>query len=307
MGAVVAATSQTPISAILIIFEITQRIEIIPPLMAACVLSTLVASLVQRESIYTMKLKRQRHRPRSASRCEPAEGARTCSDVIDRTPEVVPESAGFEALVDLIVRSPHTEFFVVNAKRELLGSISLAELRRILLEREYLRSVVVAGDLVFSGRPSVTTDDDLDLAMQLLGRANVDEIAVIDALEPRRLLGSVHKRDVIHAWNQEVMRRDLAGGIAGSMASVERVHEVELGDDFVVRDVAAPHGLAGRTLGALDLRARTGAMVLLIRRPSAGRGAVVRVPTPTDRIEDGDILIAAGTREALERLERGRW
>ena len=75
MGAVVAATSQTPISAILIIFEITQRIEIIPPLMAACVLSTLVASLVQRESIYTMKLKRAGHRPRSATRCKPAEGA----------------------------------------------------------------------------------------------------------------------------------------------------------------------------------------------------------------------------------------
>ena len=228
--------------------------------------------------------------------------------MIDRTPEVVPDSAGFEALVDLIVRSPHTEFFVVNAKRELLGSISPGG----AAPRSCWSASICArwwwpATSSFSGRPSVTTDDDLDLAMQLLGRANVDEIAVIDALEPRRLLGSVHKRDVIHAWNQEVMRRDLAGGIAGSMASVERVHEVELGDDFVVRDVAAPHGLAGRTLGALDLRARTGAMVLLIRRPSAGRGAVVRVPTPTDRIEDGDILIAAGTREALERLERGRW
>jgi CIC family chloride channel protein len=303
MGALVAATSHTPISAILIIFEITQRIEIIPPLMTACVLSTLVASLLERESIYTLKLKRQGIDLAERQEANPLK-ALFVSDVVDRSPEVVPDSAGFEALVDLIVRSSHTEFFVVNAKRELLGSISLAELRRILLEREYLRSVVVAGDLVVTGRPRVTGDDDLDLAMQLLDRANVDELAVIDPAEPRRLQGSVHKRDVIHAWNQEVMRRDLAGGIASSVASVERVHEVELGDDFVVRDVPAPHSLAGRTLGALDLRARTGAMVLLIRRPSAGRGGVVRVPAPGDRIEDGDVLIAAGSREALERLER---
>jgi CIC family chloride channel protein len=262
-----------------------------------------VVSLVQRESIYTMKLKRQGIDLEQRPDANPLKTLYV-SDVIDRSPEVVSDSAGFETLVDLIVRSPHTEFFVVNARRELLGSISLAELRRILLEREYLRSVVVAGDLVVGGRPSVTVDDDLDLAMQLLDRANVDELAVIDPAEPRRLQGSLHKRDVIHAWNQEVMRRDLAGGIASSVATASRGHEVELGDDFVVRDVAAPHSLAGRTLGALDLRARTGAMVLLIRRPSAGRGAVVRVPAPGDRIEDGDVLIAAGTREALERLER---
>ena len=94
-------------------------------------------------------------------------------------------------------------------------------------------------------------------------------------------MGSVHKRDVIHAWNQELLRRDLAGGIANSVVSVERVHEVELGDDFVVREVAAPHAVAGQTLADLDLRARTGAMVLLIRRPSAGRGAEIRVPPPS--------------------------
>jgi CIC family chloride channel protein len=302
MGALVAATSHTPISAILILFEITQRIEIIPPLMTACVVSTLVATRIQKESIYTLKLKRQGIDLDVRAPANPLKSLYV-SDVVDRSPEIVPESASFEAMLDLIVRSPHTEFFVVNARGELLGSISLAELRRMLLEREYLRSVVVAGDLVVSDHARVTTDDDLDLAMQILDRENVDEVAVVEAGAPRKLAGSVHKRDVIHAWNEEVLRRDLAGGIAASALAVERVHEVELGADFVVREVAAPHSAAGRTLAALDLRARTGALVLLIRRPSAGRGAVVRVPAPADRIEDGDVLIAAGSREALERLE----
>jgi CIC family chloride channel protein len=302
MGALVAATSHTPISAILILFEITQRIEIIPPLMTACVLSTLVASRIERESIYTLKLKRQGIDLEARLDANPLKSLYV-SDAIDPSPEVVPESATFEAMLDLIVRSPHTEYFVVNARGELLGSISLAELRRMLLEREYLRSVVVAGDLVVSSHATVAPDDDLDVAMQILDRENVDEIAVVDPAAPRRLAGSVHKRDVIHAWNQELLRRDLAGGIASSVGAASRVHEVELGDDFVVREIAAPHSAAGRTLAALDLRARTGALVLLIRRPSAGRGAVVRVPAPGDRVEDGDVLIAAGSRDALERLE----
>ena len=303
MGAVVAATSHSPISAILILFEITQRIEIMPPLMTACVLASVVASRLQRESIYTLGLLRRGVDLAARQETNPLK-VLFVSDVMDRAPDVVQESAGFGALIDLIVRSDHTEFFVVNARSELLGTIYLAELRRVLMERDHLSRVVVAGDLVEADRPTVTPDDSLDFVMQMFDRENVDEIAVVDAAEPRRLLGSVRKRDVIHAWNQEVMRRDLAGGIATSLDAVGRVHEVELAHDFVLRDVPAPHAAAGRSLGELDLRARTGALVLLIRRPSAGRGAEVRVPEPGDRIEDGDVLIAAGSREALARLER---
>ena len=59
MGAVVAATTHAPISAIIIIFELTQTIDIIPALMVACVVSSLVCQVLSRDSIYTSKLRRQ--------------------------------------------------------------------------------------------------------------------------------------------------------------------------------------------------------------------------------------------------------
>jgi len=59
MGAVVAAATHAPITAIIMIFELTQTINIIPPLMAACVVSTLVTTFLSRDSIYTMKLRRR--------------------------------------------------------------------------------------------------------------------------------------------------------------------------------------------------------------------------------------------------------
>jgi len=225
------------------------------------------------------------------------------SDIVDRSPDVIPASASFEALIDLLVNSSHTEFFVVDDCGQLLGVVSLAELRRVLVEREHLRSVVVAGDLMVTTRPTLTEDEDLTVALRILDQQNVDEIAVVDASVPRKLVGSVHRRDLIAAYREEQARRDAMGTLATGFRVVERVREVELGEDFVLRDVSAPHSIAGRTLGELDLRARTGALVLLIRGASRGRGAAVRVPAPTDRIEDGDVLIAAGSREALARLE----
>ncbi|HEX2485720.1 MAG TPA: TrkA C-terminal domain-containing protein, partial [Myxococcota bacterium] len=174
----------------------------------------------------------------------------------------------------------------------------------ILLDRDSLTRVVVAGDLVEGDLATVTEEDDLDTVAHVFAGRQLEELAVVAADDPKRLVGCVRERDVMHAYREEMLRRDLAGGLSSSVAVVKRVHEVELGDDFVLRDVAAPHAFAGRTLGELDLRARTGALVLLVRRPAAGRDrADLRVPLPSDRLDDGDVLVAAGTRDALERLE----
>ena len=99
--------------------------------------------------------------------------------------------------------------------------------------------------------------------------------------------------------------RDLAGGLSSTVAVVDRVREVELGGGYVVRDVHAPHRFVGHSLAELDIRARTGVQVLLIRSPGGqDRGEPMRVPTAEDRIRPGDVLVVAGTREGLDALER---
>ena len=59
MGAVFAATARAPITAVLIIFELTGEYRIILPLMMAIVLATAVANMLTRDTIYTLKLRRR--------------------------------------------------------------------------------------------------------------------------------------------------------------------------------------------------------------------------------------------------------
>ena len=59
MGAMVAATTRAPITAIIIIFELTNNYTIILPLMIACILATLVAGQIVKPSIYHAKLLRR--------------------------------------------------------------------------------------------------------------------------------------------------------------------------------------------------------------------------------------------------------
>ena len=68
-----------------------------------------------------------------------------------------------------------------------------------------------------------------------------------------------------------------------------------LGATVAVQLTAACKGV-GRSLGELDLRGRTGASVLAIRRD----GAPLPSPGPGERLREGDVLALTGTADALE-------
>ena len=302
MGAMVAATTHAPLSAIIIIFELTQTIDIIPPLMAACVVSSLIAMFLSKDSIYTMKLTRRGvdiHREDDPNVLK----SLYVREIIDREPQVVPASASLEKVLGLIVESDHTEFFVINEAGDLIGAIYLHELRRIILEQDHLRSLVVAEDLLERNRPSVREDHDLDLVMQIFSHEEIEELAVVDAENSRKLVGSIHKRDVINAYNQEVMRRDLAGGVSTTIAVVDKVHQVDLGGGYVVQEVLTPRSFVGQSLTELDLRTRAGVQVLIIRSATAKPGdPTIRIPGPNARVEPGDKLVVAGPKDSVDSL-----
>ena len=53
MGAVVAAATHAPLTAMIIIFEMTGDYQIVPPLMAGCVIASILSTRLKRTSIYT--------------------------------------------------------------------------------------------------------------------------------------------------------------------------------------------------------------------------------------------------------------
>jgi CIC family chloride channel protein len=303
MGAVVSATTHAPITAIIMIFEMTGDYTIVPPLMVACVVSSLMATWLKKESIYTLKLKRRgielfkEEDPNVLKRLRVA-------DIIDEEPEVIPAKAKFLTVLDLVVRSRHSEFFVVNEEEKLLGAVAVSKLRRLIFDQEELQHLVVAGDMILVDRPTVTENDNLDHVMRLFSHGDMDEIAVVDAEDQFKLTGIVRKEDVINARNREWLRRDLTETLTSAVSLVGKVRRVEVGDGYVIQEILAPPAFLGRTLGELNLRAVYGAQVVFIRsRLGEDAGSKIRVPSSRDRILEGDALLLAGEKEAVDRLE----
>jgi CIC family chloride channel protein len=267
------------------------------------VLSTLVTTFLQRDSIYTMKLRRRGIDLFEEENQNVLKSLRV-HEIIDREPEVLPASANFQTVVERVLASEHTQFFIVNESNALLGTIHLRELTRMLVEQDVLRPIVVAGDLLEPDPPSVTEEENLDVVMQLFSHGVGEEIAVVAWDDPKSLVGSVHKRDVIHAYNQEVLRRDLAGSVSSTVIVASKGQQVELGGGYVLQEILPPSRFFGQSIRELDIAATTGVHVVLLRkRVSDDGGPAIRVPTADDLIREGDRLVVAGTKAAVESLD----
>jgi trk system potassium uptake protein TrkA len=95
--------------------------------------------------------------------------------------------------------------------------------------------------------------------------------------------------------------RDMGKRIAHNLVSANFVDYIELAQEFRISEIIAPHEMYGKTLKALNLRARYNVNVVLIRR---GSGEVILTPGADDVIQTGDVLLLAGQKTKLDKLEQ---
>ena len=207
MGAIVAGTTHAPITAILIIFELTDDYHIILPLMMTCILSALTASQLKRESIYTMKLVRRGIDVRAGREISILKSL-PVRDFMIRDVAFVSEVMPLSGFLRFIKESSHMYFPVVNDKEELVGIISLRDIRPTLLE-ESLMDLVIAKDIMTEDVITLTTDENLYDAMGKFGIKDIGQLPVVDKNNPKKVVGMLKRTDVIVAYNNAVLRRGL--------------------------------------------------------------------------------------------------
>ncbi|MFE6888068.1 chloride channel protein [Streptomyces sp. NPDC057694] len=165
MGAVFAGASRAPITAVVILFELTGEYSIILPLMLAIVLATVTSHTLTRDTIYTLKLRR-----RGIDLEGPAPGAAIGAEQVASVMEPLPASVSgtltLAEAADLLSRSEHGALPVHDPSRAYLGIVTARAVTEALADQpDSVPSV--AGDLA-EMPPRVTTDEQLAHALHSL-------------------------------------------------------------------------------------------------------------------------------------------
>lgn len=303
MGAVVAGATHAPITAILIIFELTHDYGLIVPLMGTCIISTLITTRVSTANIYTLKLLRRGVGVASGREVNILRSLRAREVMVEDPPTVAPGTHLGEIVARIGLGSVD-HLYVMDDTGRLQGVIGMNEMRSALLDMNSLSDLVVAADLAREDVPMITLDQDLDVVMRIFGGKNREELPVVDNLASQRLLGTITRGHLLEAYNRELRKRDMVSELVGGLAGTGN-DAIALGDDHWMKEMSAPGAFLEHSLGEIDVRGRFGVQILLVRRPASSRSGewVELVPGPETRLELGDQIVAVGARAALRRIE----
>ena len=207
MGAVVAATTHGPLTAILILFEMTGDYKIILPLMFACIVGTITSGQLLRDSIYTLKLARRGIDIKEGKEVNVLKSM-LVKDVMSRRVETIPEGLPLGALSEKISKSKFNSFPVLNSDNKLAGIISFLDYSDAIFDED-LRHLVVAKDLATSNVVTVSSNDNLYTALERISRKDFATLPVVSPNDPLQLVGVISRRDIIGAYDKAVLKKSL--------------------------------------------------------------------------------------------------
>ncbi|MFL5350963.1 MAG: chloride channel protein [Hyalangium sp.] len=193
MGAVLAGTTHAPVSAVLIIFELTGDYGLILPLMLGAFLSTVISRKLEPESLYTSVLNRRNVRiPASVPDWLREEGPRALlTPVRDR---VSPSASFQEVVVLLLEQPPGTDLYVTDEEGRYLGTIALDDLKGHLPDHSLL-GATIAADVMDRRIHPITPDLSLAEVATRFSQTALERLPVVD--HARQLLGTISKSDVL--------------------------------------------------------------------------------------------------------------
>ena len=295
MGAVVAGATHAPITAIVIIFELTNDYKIILPLMLSCIIASLMTVGIHKQSIYTLKLKR-RGILFSEGREVNILRALHVKDFASQDYQTFLNTEHVGQVIDLVISSKHHTFQIIDKDSNYIGCFSLNQMKTLVLDKDLLDSLLIAEDLAVPGI-SIDYEDNLEQAMKIFGQEDVSEITL---LKGNKFAGVIKRKDVIEAYNHEIIKKEAAEGIVQKLKFTSESKSFDIGTGYKIMEVEAPSFFLDKSLKDLNLKAVHRIDILLIKRKHPPQ--TIPIPSADEIIKKGDVLVLAGLTENIMNI-----
>jgi len=203
MGAVFAGTARAPLTAILILFEMTRDYSLVLPLMFSCVLSNVMSNALHSESIFTEGLRRKGFKIRKGREIDIMESM-FVKDAMVQHVQTVSEDKNVGTLIALMQASRHAGFPVLDSKGKLSGIVTLSDLRSKVKYGEVDKKI---GDISTRNVEVAYPDETLETVLKRLGSKQIGRIPVVDREDRTKLLGLITRSDVVNSYTKKVIEK----------------------------------------------------------------------------------------------------
>lgn len=295
MAALFGAAAHAPITAIVVLFEMTDDYQIILPLMFTVVLSYLIAGRLFQDSIYSFKLRRRGALAGVSSETSVLDFV-LVADAMSEEFETVGPELSLRELAEKAHTSRTRSWPVVDSDEKVLGIVTETDLAKGALEAE--PDTVRVEDVMTKAVITCVSHDTLRRAFRRFAELDVQLIPVVDEEEHDQLIGVLRRHEM--SWAYKELSEEHQRLLSKASSTGVRVSERAVQREFQVPSEGS--SIADKRLR--DLRLPENVLVVFVRR-----GHRAFVPRGDTKLEPGDVLTLMTTGKGKHELEEliERW
>ncbi len=198
MGAFFTAVSRAPITAIVMVFEITTNFNLVLPLMIVSIVAYLVAEKVHSGSLYDHLLELNGINLKKEKIANDILIELTANDVMQSRVETLSSSLSIQEVIQAFSRSHHRGFPIVNDD-QLVGIVTQTDLANA--EKLHLLPDTPVSQIMTPHPVTVNSTDTLSQVLYLLNRYKLSRLPVTDG---KKLVGIITRTDIIRAQSDRL-------------------------------------------------------------------------------------------------------
>ncbi len=203
MAGFFTAVSNTPISTIIFVSEMTNSYHLLLPSLAVCSISYLAA---RRWTIFHRQVKSKIDSPAHAGEffvdLLQAIQVKELTDKIKKV-QLIPQDMTFLDFKHYFSRTKQHYFPVMDQDQRLVSIFSINDVRGVLFSQE-IEELVVMKDIGTTSIITTTPSEDLNMVLHKFTIKNIDSLPVVADDDPGKLIGMIGRREVISFYNQMV-------------------------------------------------------------------------------------------------------
>ncbi len=288
MAALLAGSVRAPLTAIILLFEMTNDYRIILPVMLAVAASVLLSERLQRESIYLTALARVGIRLDQGRDVDVLRSV-SVGEAMQVDMGSLPESLTLAEAADALAANRRHGLPVVDSQGLLIGMLTVQDIDQV---DEAARGTMTVGQACTRELQVAFPQESLQDALVRMSQADVGRLPVVDRNFNRRLVGVLRRADVIRAYELALLRRaeqrHKAGEVRLDAITPERVQ---------VSDVIVERGAPCDGKRMREVRWPDGSLIASVRR-----GDQVFIPHGETIIRAGDALVVVAEGNARQRV-----
>ncbi|PID74414.1 MAG: chloride channel protein [Deltaproteobacteria bacterium] len=291
MAALFSATARAPLTAMLIVFEMSNDYFMILPLMVAGVSASYFSQWLHPESIYTIKLAKRGVRFAEGRDLDIMQGVKV-SEVMKSKPITIHKDQSYSDLMTLFQENNLLGFPVLTDNNRLYGVITLQDVRRVQSNEDFSPRDVTVGDFCVTDPITVFPDEPIWLAIQKMSPRDLARLPVVSRDGSNRLCGLISRSDILRAYDVGVMRKQ-RGLIAEQDVELRKTRENGY-VDFVLKEEDHCSGTEIQNL----------TIPPTVNLVSVKRGGQIIIPRGDTVLKAGDVVTVYGRLKDIDDIKQ---